>query len=264
VKEFLHAQNVSFTTRDVTTDDSAIAELGRLGVMTTPVTVVDGETVVGYDVKRLKALLGMRADPKSHWEHVYATKASDAVSWFQPEPTVSLRLLDAAGMTTGSRIIDIGGGDSRFVDRLLERGLHRTFVLDVSGAALARAKARLGEQQKPVMWIEADVTGEWDVPVVDIWHDRAVFHFLTERNDREAYVVRLRRAVRLGGALVIATFALDGPTRCSGLPVMRYSSETLSAQLGSEFRVAESVTEQHQTPSGATQSFCYTRFIRLS
>ena len=145
MKEFLRTQNVPFTERDITSDDSALAELGRLGVMTTPVTVVDRETVVGYDVNRLKALLGVRLDRKAHWERVYATKASDAVSWFQPEPTVSLRLLDAAGMTPESRVIDIGGGDSRLVDRLVDRGLHGVFVLDVSGAALARAKARLGE-----------------------------------------------------------------------------------------------------------------------
>jgi SAM-dependent methyltransferase len=166
-------------------------------------------------------------------------------------------------MTTRSRIIDIGGGDSRLVDRLLERGLHGVFVLDVSGAALARAQARLGEQQKRVMWIEADVSGEWDVPVVDIWHDRAVFHFLTDSDDRQRYVAHMRRAVRPGGAVVMATFALDGPEKCSGLPVVRYSAETLNAELGSEFRVAESLDEAHHTPSGAVQSFCYTRFTRL-
>ncbi len=264
MKEFLRTQNVAFTDRDITSDDSALAELGKLGVMTTPVTVVDGETVVGYDVNRLKTLLGVRLNVKTHWEHVYATKASDAVSWFQPEPTASLRLLDAAGMTTGSCVIDIGGGDSRLVDRLVERGLGCVFVLDVSGAALARAKARLGEQQKRVMWIEADVTGEWDVPIVDIWHDRAVFHFLTDPDDRQRYVAHLRRVVRPGGAVVMATFALDGPDKCSGLPVMRYSPETLGAELGSEFRIAEALNEKHQTPSGATQSFCYTRFIRPS
>lgn len=262
MKEFLHTQNVSFTIRDVTTDDSAIVELGRLGVMTTPVTVVDGETVVGYDVNRLKTLLGVRLDRKAHWERVYTTKASDAVSWFQSEPTVSLRLLDAAGVTPESRIIDVGGGDSRLVDRLLERGLRRVFVLDVSGAAIARAKARLGEQQTRVTWIETDVNGEWHVPAVDIWHDRAVFHFLTDPDDRRRYVEQLHRAVIPGGAVVMATFALDGPEKCSGLPAMRYSPETMSAELGSEFRIVESLNDKHQTPSGTTQSFCYTRFAR--
>ena len=264
VKEFLHTQNVPFTDRDVSWDDSALAELGKLGVMTTPVTVVDGQTVVGYDVNRLTALLGVHRNAKTHWEHVYETKASNAASWFQPEPTVSLRLLDAAGMTTDSRVIDIGGGDSRLVDRLLDRGLHSIAVLDVSGVALARAKARLGERQHRVTWIEADATGEWDVPIVDIWHDRAVFHFLTDPDDRQRYVAHLRRSVRPGGAVVMATFALDGPAKCSGLPVVRYSSETLNAELDSEFQIAESLNEMHHTPSGAVQSFCYTRFIRPS
>jgi SAM-dependent methyltransferase len=133
-------------------------------------------------------------------------------------------------------------------------------VLDVSGAALERAKARLGAIQDRVTWIEADVTGEWNVPSVDIWHDRAVFHFLTDAEDRHRYVEHLRRAVKPGGAVVMATFALDGPERCSALPVVRYSPETLSAELGSEFQLLESSRELHRTPSGALQSFWYARF----
>ena len=206
----------------------------------------------------------MSDNRKAHWDRIYTTKASDAVSWFQPEPAASLLLLDAAGMTATSRIIDIGGGDSRLVNRLVERGVKCVFVLDVSGAALERAKARLGQRQEQVVWIEADVTGEWEVPIVDIWHDRAVFHFLTDASDRHRYVEHMRRAVTPGGAVVMATFAPDGPEKCSGLPVVRYSPETLSAELGSEFRVVESLLEQHQTPFGTVQSFCYTRFRRLS
>jgi ubiquinone/menaquinone biosynthesis C-methylase UbiE len=167
-------------------------------------------------------------------------------------------------MTTDSRVIDIGGGDSRLVDRLVDRELHSIFVLDVSGAALARAQERLGERQTRVRWIEADVTGEWNAPTVDIWHDRAVFHFLTDADDRQRYVAHMRRAVKPGGAVVMATFALDGPEKCSGLPVVRYSSETLNTELGSEFRVADSLNEVHHTPSSAMQSFCYTRFTRVS
>jgi SAM-dependent methyltransferase len=199
---------------------------------------------------------------KAHWDRVYATKASDAVSWFQPEPALSLRLLVAAGMTPESRVIDIGGGESRLVDRLIERGLRHMFVLDVSAAALARARTRLGIQGERVTWIEADVTGEWEEPSVDIWHDRAVFHFLTEAEDRRRYLAHMRRAVRPGGAAVIATFALDGPDRCSGLPVVRYSPETLSTEIGREFRLSESLHEQHHTPSGTVQSFCYALFTR--
>jgi hypothetical protein len=115
-----------------------------------------------------------------------------------------------------------------------------------------------------VTWIEADVTGAWDAGDVDIWHDRAAFHFLTDPDDRQRYIAHLRHAVALGGAVIIATFALDGPDRCSGLPVVRYSPETLGAELGSEFRMAESMNERHQTPSGLVQSFCYTRFTRVS
>jgi SAM-dependent methyltransferase len=201
---------------------------------------------------------------QAHWDQIFSTKASDEVSWFQAEPAASLRLLDAAGMTTASRVIDIGGGDSWLVDRLLDRGVHSIVVLDVSGTALARARARLGERQSRVTWIEADVTGAWDGGDVDIWHDRAAFHFLTDADDRQRYVTHLRHAVTLGGAAIIATFALDGPDTCSGLPVVRYSPETLGAELGSEFRIAESRNERHQTPSGMVQSFCYIRFTRVS
>jgi SAM-dependent methyltransferase len=201
---------------------------------------------------------------QAHWDRIFSTKASDEVSWFQVDPAASLRLLEAAGMTADSRVIDVGGGDSRLVDRLLDRGVRRIVVLDISGTALARARARLGERQSRVTWIEADVTGAWDAGEVDIWHDRAAFHFLIDPDDRQRYVAHLRHAVTLGGSVIIATFALDGPDRCSGLPVVRYSPETLGAELGSEFRMAESMNERHHTPSGMVQSFCYTRFTRVS
>jgi len=199
---------------------------------------------------------------RAHWDRIFTTKASDDVSWFQPEPTVSLRLLDAAGMTSASCVIDIGGGDSYLVDRLVQRGLDCIYVLDVSAAALARAKARLGQLQDRVTWIEADVTGDWDIPPVDLWHDRAMFHFLTDASDRRRYVEHVRRAVKSGGAIVMGTFALDGPETCSGLPVMRYSPESLSVELGPEFQLSESLHELHRTPSGIMQSFCYARFTR--
>jgi len=200
---------------------------------------------------------------QAHWDRIYTTKASDAVSWFEPEPITSLRLIDAAMMTSGTCVIDIGGGNSHLVDRLVDRGLRCVFVLDVSEAALALAKARLAARGTCVRWIQADVTGEWDEPVVDIWHDRAVFHFLTAIDDRRRYVEHVRRAVKGGGAVIMAAFALDGPETCSGLPVVRYSPETLSAELGSEFRLVESQREGHRTPSGGMQPFCYARFTRL-
>ena len=150
------------------------------------------------------------------------------------------------------------------MDHLLARGLTCVTVLDVSGAALARAKARLGAGALRVAWIEADVTAEWPAPQVDIWHDRAVFHFLVEPADRARYVGRLTQAVKLHGAAIMATFALDGPERCSGLPVQRYSAETLGAEIGREFELTETVNELHLTPSGTEQLFCYSRFARVA
>ena len=150
------------------------------------------------------------------------------------------------------------------MDHLLARGLTCVTVLDVSGAALARAKARLGAGALRVAWIETDVTAEWPVPEVDIWHDRAVFHFLVEPADRARYLVRLKRAVKRHGTVIMATFAPDGPDRCSGLPVQRYSAETLGAEIGRAFELAETVNERHLTPFGTEQLFCYSRFVRVA
>ena len=146
---------------------------------------------------------------------------------------------------------------------MLDRGLHCLTVLDISGAALQRARDRLGPRQNRVRWIEADVTTDWTVPAVDVWHDRAVFHFLTEAGDRAQYIARVREGLRVGGNMVIAAFAPDGPTRCSGLSTARYSPEQLSDTLGAEFRLVETTPEQHRTPAGGTQSFLYHRFIRV-
>ena len=148
------------------------------------------------------------------------------------------------------------------MDHLVTRGVQCVTVLDISGAALALARARLGSGQARVTWIEADVTDEWPVPAVDIWHDRAVFHFLIGSEDRSRYVAHLRQAVKPHGTVIIAAFALDGPERCSGLPVQRYSGETLGAELGVGFELVETVSEAHRTPLGAVQSFCYSRFHR--
>jgi hypothetical protein len=157
-------------------------------------------------------------------------------------------------------VIDIGGGDSRLADHLAARGVRCITVLDVSGAALRRAAERLPSAS--VTWVEADVTAEWTVPSVDLWHDRAAFHFLTDATDRARYIERLTNALKPGGQAIIATFALDGPSKCCGLPVMRYSGETLSAQLGPAFRLVETVSDEHRTPSGGVQPFCYNRFLR--
>jgi SAM-dependent methyltransferase len=202
-------------------------------------------------------------DRRQHWEEIYWTKPSDGVSWFQAEPSLSLRLLEGAGLGPASSVIDVGGGDSRLVDCLVRRGVRKIAVLDISRMALTRARERLGPRQGYVTWIEADVTGDWPVPAVDLWHDRAVFHFLTEPGDRARYVARLREAVRPHGAVVIATFALDGPEKCSGLPVVRYSAETLARELGPGFQLVETANELHETPFATVQSFCYSRFSRI-
>ena len=169
-------------------------------------------------------------------------------------------LLESAGLNAASRVIDVGGGDSRLVDSLLDRGLEGITVLDISPSAIARSQDRLGARAAHVNWIVADVTAEWAAPTVDVWHDRAVFHFLVEQADRDRYVARLRQPVTPGGHAAIATFAPDGPTKCSGLPVMRYSSETLTAQLGHGFELVRSFTESHVTPMGTTQSFLFALF----
>jgi Methyltransferase domain len=150
------------------------------------------------------------------------------------------------------------------VDALVSRGLSCLTVLDVSSTALARARERLGPQSSRVQWLEADVTGTWSVRPMDMWHDRAVFHFLTEPLDRAAYLDHVRSTLKPGGSVVLATFALDGPARCSGLPVTRYSSETLQAELGAEFELATSTHEEHLTPSGAIQPFTYSLFVRAA
>lgn len=199
---------------------------------------------------------------EEHWNQVYETKQSDALSWFQPAPLTSLTFLAAVGLGTGSCVIDVGGGDSRLVDSLLDRGLDCLTVLDISGAAIARAQTRLGARAPRVSWVVADATAEWAVPSVDFWHDRAVFHFLVEESDRARYVRNLRQGLKPGGYVLMATFAPDGPTKCSGLPVMRHSSESLHHELGADFELVRALVECHTTPMGTTQSFLFALFRR--
>jgi SAM-dependent methyltransferase len=203
-------------------------------------------------------------DPKAHWEKVYADKGEREVSWFEALPSTSIRMLEAAGLTADSCIIDVGGGDSRLVDTLAARGLDCLVVLDLSLAAIHRAQARLGDRAGRITWLERDVTEEWAVPPMDIWHDRAVFHFLTDTAARRGYVRQLNRTLKPGGSAVIATFALDGPERCSGLAVARYTPETLAEELGRGFRLMESARHEHATPWGIIQSFMYARFLKAA
>jgi ubiquinone/menaquinone biosynthesis C-methylase UbiE len=200
-------------------------------------------------------------DRQEHWNGVYTTKAEADVSWFEALPTVSMRMIESAGVGPDTCVVDIGGGDSRLVDQLAARGLDCLAVLDISGAALERAQRRVCRAAAALTWIEADVTGDWSLKPMDIWHDRAVFHFLIDPADRATYVGHLRRTLKAGGSAIVATFAPDGPEKCSGLPVCRYSPVTLADELGEGFSLVESLPHLHLTPWGSTQSFQYSRFI---
>ncbi|MEX0589624.1 MAG: class I SAM-dependent methyltransferase [Xanthobacteraceae bacterium] len=202
-------------------------------------------------------------DPKQHWEGVYGKKAEDEVSWFQTEPATSIEFIRHCGGGKDAPIIDIGGGESRLVDRLVDSGYLDVTVLDISGHALEHTQRRLGTRAGSVQWITADITKWTPSRQYRLWHDRAVLHFLTEPEDRVAYKQALLTAVAPAGCVVISTFALDGPERCSGLPVVRYSAETLAAELGSELRLVETLQDDHKTPWGAVQRFQFSRFTRL-
>ena len=195
---------------------------------------------------------------KAHWEHVYQSKASDEVSWYRPHLDISLRLIEDAAPNPASAIIDVGGGEATLVDDLVGRGYRDVTVLDVSQAAIEGAKTRLGPAAASADWITGDITQvELAVARYDLWHERAVFHFLTEADDRAAYVRQVARAVKPGGHVIVATFGPEGPEKCSGLDVVRYDSATLHGQFGSRFRLLDSVTELHQTPWGTPQQFMY-------
>jgi len=202
-------------------------------------------------------------DRKAHWERVYETKPATEVSWFQTHADVSRELIESAAPGRDSAIVDIGGGASVLVDDLLAAGYSRLTVLDISRAALDQARARVGSMADRVAWLDADVLAA-DLPraAFDVWHDRAVFHFLTDADDRRRYVAQARHALKPGGAIVIGTFAEDGPLKCSGLDVARYSAEQLAAELGADFTLITSRRHEHTTPWGAPQAFtfCVCRF----
>lgn len=202
-------------------------------------------------------------DRRAHWDKAYQSKGEAGVSWFEDTPAVSLVLVRKYAALAASSLIDVGGGASRLVDALLDEGMKAITVLDLSPAALDAAKARLGIRADQVQWIAADVT-EWKPDrSYDIWHDRAAFHFLTDPDDRAAYVDRLKAAVVPGGHAVIGTFAPAGPERCSGLPVVRYDPATLAEVIGPSFRLVEHVEHQHKTPSNSTQAFQFSVLERL-
>lgn len=195
---------------------------------------------------------------REHWESVYSRKAATEVSWYQAEAERSLDLIRRTTPDLASPIIDVGGGASTLVDGLLDSGYRAVTVLDLAPAALAVARQRLGDRATDVHWIADDVlTATLPSGGFALWHDRAVFHFLTDARDRARYVAQVRRAVRPGGHVVVATFADDGPTRCSGLEVVRYTPDSMHAEFGAAFRLLDSVREDHHTPTGTTQAFVY-------
>ncbi len=200
-------------------------------------------------------------DLQDHWQKVYSGKSETELTWFEDKPETSLSLI-AQCAKPSDRIIDVGGGASRLADELLILGFSDVSVLDVSEQALLQSQQRLGKRAKDVHWLVADITKWQPSRKYTLWHDRAVFHFLTQENQRQAYIDVLSQAVAPNGTVIIATFALDGPEKCSGLEVVRYSPKTLDAVLGNNFKLIESKQQHHQTPKGGTQFFQYSKFIK--
>ncbi|RQG99842.1 class I SAM-dependent methyltransferase [Paraburkholderia dinghuensis] len=195
---------------------------------------------------------------RDHWERVYTTKAPTGVSWFQEHARQSVELIRQTGVTKDAEIIDVGGGASTLIDDLIGEGYLNLTVLDLSEAALSAARSRLGARANRVAWMAGDITQiELPVHAYDVWHDRAVFHFLTAKEERDAYVRTVLRAVKPGGSVIVATFAEDGPDHCSGLPVVRYSADALHDEFGAPFTLLKQEREEHHTPFGTVQKFIY-------
>lgn len=204
----------------------------------------------------------MEMDRQAHWERVYGTKAPTEVSWFRPHLESSLSLIDRVAGNRSASIIDVGGGESTLVDDLIGRGFRDVTVLDISRTAIEYTQKRLDSASQQVTWLIADIT-EAGLPAhsYDVWHDRAVFHFLTEPAQRLAYVRQVSSAVKPGGHVIVGAFGPEGPTKCSGLDVMRYDAKSLHKEFGARFRLMESSTELHPTPFGTTQQFLYCYFL---
>lgn len=202
-------------------------------------------------------------DDKNHWEQVYAAKAHDAVSWYAPHLQESLTYIKRTGLGADAAVIDVGGGEATLVDDLLDAGYHDVTVLDISGKALEVCQQRLGVRSQHVKWLAANVLAhDFEAHALDIWHDRAVFHFLTSEDQRRAYVRQVLRALKPGGFAIVGTFGPHGPEQCSGLPVMRYAPEELHGTFGGRFKLVDSSVDVHTTPWGAPQEFIYC-FCRL-
>lgn len=202
----------------------------------------------------------MQFQNKDHWENIYRTKAEDEVSWFQPYPKTSMEFLKLFNLPLSANIIDIGGGDSHFVDALLDKGFKNIYVLDISANAIERAKQRLGERVFKVQWIVSDIT-EYEPSVqFDFWHDRAAFHFLTTEDKIYKYVSIAENAIKKDGYLILGTFSENGPTKCSGLEIKQYSEASMSARFQVNFDRIKCIQEDHTTPSFAVQNFLFCSF----
>jgi ubiquinone/menaquinone biosynthesis C-methylase UbiE len=195
---------------------------------------------------------------KTHWENVYQTKSDHQVSWYREHLDNSLQMILNTEVDKTAAIIDVGGGSSTLADDLLDHGYADVSVLDISAAALLKSKARLGSRADKIEWIEADIT-KITLPEnhYDVWHDRAVFHFLTDAEDRRKYVELVMRSLKPGGHIIVASFGENGPQKCSGLDVVRYTPETMHDEFGGAFRLVKSLNEMHETPFGTTQEFIY-------
>ncbi|NQU59770.1 MAG: class I SAM-dependent methyltransferase [Rhodospirillales bacterium] len=202
-------------------------------------------------------------DMQDHWQGIFAGKEEGNLTWFQETPEVSLNLIANSGVGADARIIDIGAGASRLADALLERGFPNLTVLDIADEGLNKIRNRLGGDAGRIDWVVADITQWTPTGQFDLWHDRAVFHFLTDPDARAAYRAALEATLSPAGQVIIGTFALDGPEKCSGLPVVRYDGETLGRELGPGFRLEESVPDGHVTPKGGVQKFQFSRFSRV-
>lgn len=202
---------------------------------------------------------------KAHWEKIYSSKKPDEVSWFQAHAKTSLKIIENAQVAATANMIDVGGGASTLVDDMLDQGFKNITVLDLSGTALQAAQNRLGDMAKQVNWYEANLL-EANLPArqYDVWHDRAVFHFLTNQTDRDQYIDQVMKAIKPRGLVIIATFAEDGPQKCSDLPVIRYNREQLQCQFGASFQLLSSEQESHHTPWGAVQQFTYCVFRKTT
>lgn len=198
---------------------------------------------------------------RAHWEEVHSARDPESVTWYQETPSTSLGLIAGAGASMSEPVIDVGGGSSRLVDALLEEGHEDIIILDIAAAGLDLARARLGGRAGSVEWIVANALDS-SVREVAVWHDRAVFHFLVEPDEQRRYVERMKASLRVGGSFIVGTFALDGPEKCSGLPVQRWDLDSLSLLLGEDFEPAESFHELHVSPAGNRQHFFFARFTR--